>query len=71
VHAVAVSADGTTVVSGGGGGTVRVWDLITGREQAKLTGHDEWVWAVALSTDGTGGLGKLTGFGLWFPGWLR
>lgn len=33
VWAVAVTADGTTAVSGGADGTVRVWDLASGQEQ--------------------------------------
>ena len=40
VRAVAVTADGARAVSGGVDGTVRVWDLATGRQQAELTGHD-------------------------------
>ena len=32
---------------------MRVWDLATGREQAQLIGHDDWVWAVAVTADGT------------------
>jgi hypothetical protein len=35
---VAVTADGTTALSGGG--TVRVWNLITGQVRATLTGQD-------------------------------
>jgi WD40 repeat protein len=52
VSAVAVSADGRRAVSGDGGGTMRVWDLDTGRQQGTLRGHDHWVSAVAVSADG-------------------
>jgi len=52
VEAVAVTADGRRAVSGGWGGTVRVWDLDTGRQQAVLSGHDGPVFAVAVSADG-------------------
>jgi hypothetical protein len=38
VLSVAVTADGTRAVSGGLDGTVRVWDLATGREVARWTG---------------------------------
>jgi len=38
VRSVAVTADGTTALSGGGG-TVRVWDLATGELRVTLTGH--------------------------------
>ena len=36
---MAVSADGRRAVSGGGDGTVRVWDLDTGHRLHTLTGH--------------------------------
>ena len=52
VFAVAVSADGRRVVSGGLDGTVRVWDLATGVPLHTLTGHDGGVAAVAVSADG-------------------
>ena len=42
--AVAVSADGRTAVSGGGDGTVRVWDLAGPAAPRVLTGHDGQVW---------------------------
>ena len=52
VEGVAVTADGARAVSGGVDGTVRVWDLATGRQQAELTSHDLTVWAVAVTADG-------------------
>ena len=53
VHAVAVSADGRTAVSGGGDdGTVRVWDLAGTAAPRVLTGHDGGVSGVAVSADG-------------------
>jgi len=54
--AVGELPDGTPViVSGGWDSTVWVWDLATGREQARLTGHTGWVKAVAAGRlpDGT------------------
>ena len=53
VAGVAVAVDGTRVVSGGYDGTVRVWDLATGRQQAQLTGHHGPAMAVAVAADGT------------------
>ena len=33
--------------------TARIWDAASGAERATLTGHTGWVWAVAISPDGT------------------
>jgi WD40 repeat protein len=52
VHAVAVSADGRTAVSGAWDKTVRAWDLRSSSCSAILQGHTSWVYAVAVSADG-------------------
>ena len=52
VYAVAVSADGRTAVSGGGDGTVWVWDLAGDREQARWIAEGD-VLAVAFSAAAT------------------
>jgi WD40 repeat protein len=49
VNAVAVSADGRIVVSGGFDRTVRVWDLADDREQARWMA-DAGILAVAVNT---------------------
>ena len=53
VNCVAFSPDGTRLVSGGGFGlgrsadhTVRLWDVASGRELARLVGHKEGVTSV-------------------------
>src|SRR4029077_463846 len=46
---LAISADGRRAVSCGLGRRVRVWDLDTGQQQAKLSGHHSPVDAVAVS----------------------
>jgi WD40 repeat protein len=48
---LAYSSDGKTLASTGDGG-IRLWDAATGRETARLTGHDGWVECVAFSPDG-------------------
>jgi WD40 repeat protein len=53
VNAVALTLDGSRAVTGSRDGTVRVWDLATGTEQAVLTGHTSWVNAVAITQDGS------------------
>ncbi|MCM3923209.1 hypothetical protein ND748_16265 [Frankia sp. AiPs1] len=53
VHAVAVAPAGTWIVSAGRDGSVRIWEVATGRERARLTGSTGWVRALAVAPDGT------------------
>jgi len=53
VLTVAITPDGTKVVSGSFDETLKIWDLATGKELATLTGHTDGVNAVALTADGT------------------
>ena len=53
VAAVAVAPDGSWLASGGDDWTVRIWDLVTGRERATLKGHTGPVAAVAVAPDGS------------------
>ncbi|NEO45999.1 MAG: WD40 repeat domain-containing protein, partial [Moorea sp. SIO4A3] len=53
VNAVAVTPDGTMVISGSSDNTVKVWNLNTGAEIRTLTGHTSPVNAVAITPDGT------------------
>jgi len=58
VNSVALSADGTTLVSGSRDGTVRVWDVASGAERRVLRGRMDSGWenmvtSVALSVDCT------------------
>jgi RNA polymerase sigma factor (sigma-70 family) len=66
-RAFALSPDGTTLASGSMDGTVRLWDLLSGKEVGRLGKEVEpvkggWVLAVAFSPDGrtlvSGGLDK-------------
>jgi serine/threonine protein kinase len=50
---VALSPDGTRVVTGSDDGTARVWDARTGTPPLELKGHRSAVWGVAFSADGT------------------
>jgi hypothetical protein len=52
VRAVAITPDGTQVVTGAADTTVRVWDLATGRVVRILTGHTNAVAAVVVTPDG-------------------
>jgi WD40 repeat protein len=52
VNSVAVSADGSRIVSGGDDGSVRVWDVASGEEMGEpLRGHEGEVALVALTAD--------------------
>jgi WD40 repeat protein len=37
---------------GGKPGEIHLWDVATGKEQATLKGHTDWVFSVAYSPDG-------------------
>jgi WD40 repeat protein len=50
--AVAISSDGRAALSAGGDGEVRLWDLASGRELRRFTGHTGPVRSVAFSSDG-------------------
>jgi hypothetical protein len=52
VAAVAVTHDGTTLVSGGNDNTVRVWDAVTGKLLRTLEGHAAWVGSVVVTPAG-------------------
>ena len=52
VLSVAVSADGTRIVTASDDHTARVWDATNGAELLVLKGHTGWVTSVAVSPDG-------------------
>ena len=47
------SSDGGTLASWDDAGTIRLWDAVTGEEQATLTGHTDDVTSVGFSPDGS------------------
>ena len=51
VEAVAISADGSTLLSGAADWTLRVWDIGTGRTVKTLTGHTGPIMCVAFAAD--------------------
>ncbi len=50
LDAVAISTDGTLIVSGGRDNVVRLWNA-TGELRGQMLGHTGWVTRVAISTD--------------------
>lgn len=51
VWSLAMTSDGLTIISGGQDATIRLWDVGTGRELQKLTGHDGPVYGLAVMAD--------------------
>ena len=52
VSSVAFSPGGRLLASGADDRTVRLWDVVNGRELRVLEGHEGRVWSVAFSPDG-------------------
>jgi WD40 repeat protein len=53
VRSVALTPDGTRIVTGSSDKTARVWNAGTGEELFQLRGHTGAIWSVALTPDGT------------------
>jgi WD40 repeat protein len=53
IQAMAYSPDGTRLAVAGEGGEITVWNLVTRKPAAKLTGHTDTVYALAWSPDGS------------------
>ncbi|HEY8504011.1 MAG TPA: WD40 repeat domain-containing protein, partial [Gemmataceae bacterium] len=52
VHTLAFSPDGKWLATGGGDGSVRVWETATGQAVRRLGGHEAEVSTVAFAPDG-------------------
>jgi RNA polymerase sigma factor (sigma-70 family) len=49
---IAIAPDGKTLASRGGDGTIRLWEVPSGRELSRLRGHTPDAWCVAYAPDG-------------------
>jgi len=49
VRALAVTPDGSRLVTGGDDHTIRIWNLASGRLERTLQGHTDSVQAVAIT----------------------
>jgi WD40 repeat protein len=69
IFALAMAPSESIVATGGGDGTVRLWDAVKQRQQRALRGHSDRVLAIAWSPDGqtlaSGGLDR--SICLWNP----
>lgn len=51
IRSISVSKDGKRALTGSEDHTMRLWDLKTGKELKKFTGHMSWTWDVAFTPD--------------------
>jgi WD40 repeat protein len=69
VFSLVFAPDGKTLLAGAWDGSIRLWDVATGKEIRQFPGHKGWVWSVAFSPDGkafaSGGKDKI--IRIWEP----
>lgn len=53
IYTAAFSPDGTRVVTGGADSSVRLWDVLTGKQLQRFDGHTKHVATACFSPDGT------------------
>jgi WD40 repeat protein len=51
IRSIAVTSDGKKAITASMDHTLRVWDLVGGKEEATMKGHGNWCWSVDISGD--------------------
>ncbi len=52
IYALAFSPDNKMLAGGGWGNAICLWDVVTGKEIRRFSGHQGWIWSLAFSPDG-------------------
>lgn len=52
INTIAVSPNGKYIVSGSCDKTIKIWDMLTGKELNTLTNHNDWINSIVISKDG-------------------
>ncbi|RUT03600.1 hypothetical protein DSM106972_052390 [Dulcicalothrix desertica PCC 7102] len=52
VNSIAISPDSKTLVSNDAGNTIKLWNIITGKQTRTFNGHSKFVYSVAISPNG-------------------
>jgi WD40 repeat protein len=65
VIAVAVTPEGRIAISGSVENTLKLWDLTIGTELKTLTGHTDYIKAIAITWDGPAGYGRDVTIAIW------
>ncbi|MFM6269383.1 MAG: hypothetical protein ACKPFA_23205, partial [Dolichospermum sp.] len=53
IETIAITPDGTKIISGSQDKMIKVWDLATGKELISLSGHNGSIKKIAITPDGT------------------
>ncbi|CAK68192.1 unnamed protein product (macronuclear) [Paramecium tetraurelia] len=53
VYTICFSPNGATFASGSGDNSIRLWDVKTGQQKAKLDGHTHYIYSIFFSPDGS------------------